>query len=166
MNLRCWIRRHAGKRPLLVVAGLLLLCASCGIKGPPVAVKEPVPPPVTDLKAERIGAELLLSWSLPKQDGAVFSGLEEFKIYKYQSHRSTDWCPDCPIPFSRFLTVGFLDPWPARREGDRIFFKDTVEADYRYAYKVVVCHRSGAVSKDSNIAFWPEQDRQVGNDES
>jgi hypothetical protein len=165
MNLRCWIRRRAGKRPLLVVAGLLLLCAPCGIKSPPVAVKKPVPPPVTDLKAERIGAELLLSWSLPKQDDAVFSGLEEFKIYKYQSHRSTDWCPDCPIPFRRFLTVGFLDPWPARREGDRIFFSDTVETDYRYAYKVVVCHRSGAVSKDSNIAFWPEQDRQIKTDE-
>lgn len=142
-----------------------MLGTACGIKGPPVAPKVPVPPAVFDLKAEKVGNNLQLSWSLPKKDHAVFGGLEEFKLYKYESRLSQDWCPDCPIPFRRFLNIELLDPWPARREGDRIVFNDTIDPGYRYAYKVVVHHRSGAASKDSNIAFWPEGKPEIGADE-
>jgi hypothetical protein len=136
----------------LILAGALILGLACGKKGPPVAPKPTIPPAITDLKAEVIGDKVRLTWSMPKKDNALFEGLEYFRVYKYTSHSSVDVCQGCPIPFEQLLDIKLNNPEPARVEGDRVIFHDTIKADHRYAYKVVVYHKSGGVSKDSNIA--------------
>jgi hypothetical protein len=138
---------------LLICAGLLILCLECGKKGPPVAPRAIVPPAVKDLKAEVIGDKVRLTWSVPKKGNKVFNGLEHFGVYKYRSQSSAEMCPGCPIPFEHFLDIKLDDPEPARVEGDRIIWHDDMDAGYHYAYKIMVYHKSGRVSEDSNIVF-------------
>ena len=144
-------RKHGDRFLFLICAGLLILSLECGKKAPPVAPEATVPPPVKDLKAEVIGDRVRLTWSVPKKGNTVFDGLTHFGVYKYDSHKSEEMCPGCPIPFEHFLDIKLDDPKPARVEGDRIIFHDIIEADHRHAYKVVVYHKSGGVSEDSNI---------------
>ncbi len=137
----------------LICAGCLILCVQCGKKAPPVAPNVVVPPAVKDLKAEVIKDEVRLTWSVPKKGDTVFDGLERFGVYKYRFHSSEETCPGCPIPFAYVVDVKLNDPEPARLEGDRITCHDKIEVGHRYAYKVVAYHKSGGVSKDSNIVF-------------
>jgi len=55
------------------------------------------------------------------------------------------------MPFERVLDIKPKAPEPARVEGNRIIWHDQVAAGHRYAYKVVVYHKSGGMSEDSNI---------------
>ena len=142
---------HQGRLLFLICAGLVILGLECGKKAPPVAPRITVPPPVTDLKAEVVGDEVRLIWSVPKKDNNVFEGLEYFRLYKHRRHRSVEICPECPIPFENYLEIKLDDPKPARVQGDRIVCHDKIEPDHRYAYKIVVYHKSGGASQDSNI---------------
>jgi hypothetical protein len=141
---------------VLVALASLVLCSSCGQRGSPVVPQSSPPPAVTDLRAVPVGDKLQLTWSLPRQGDRVYAGLDQFKLYKHVFRRPADWCADCPVPFREFLDIFVGAPWPARIEGDRVIFMDTMEADHLYAYKVVTYHRNGAASQDSNLAFWPE----------
>ena len=151
MNLMRRKRRLKDKILFLTCLGFLILCSACGKKAPPVAPKAKVPPGVKDLEAEIIGDKVRLTWSVPKKDDKAIDGLERFGVYKYKSHTSAEICTGCPIPFEHFLDIKLDDPKEVRVEGDRIICYDNVEADHRYAYKVVVYHKSGGVSEDSNI---------------
>ncbi len=151
MNLIGEKRGHQNRFLFLICVGFLILGLECGKKAPPVAPKATVPPAVKDLKAEVMGDKVQLTWSVPKKGDEVFGGLEHFRVYKHKSHSSVEICPGCPIPFEHFLDIKLDDPKPARVEGDRIVCHDKIEADYCYAYKVVVYHKSGGVSDDSNV---------------
>lgn len=149
------IARKTMQRPrflFLVLAGVLILGPACGKKGPPVPPKPLIPPAVTDLKAEVMGDTARLTWSIPKQENAIFEGLKYFRVYRYAAHSSVEVCQGCPIPFKRLLDIKLKNPEPARVEGDRVIFHDQMQADHRYTYKVVVHHKSGGVSRDSNIS--------------
>ena len=159
--------RHPGKFLFLAWAGLLILCLECGKKAPPVVPRPTVPPAVNDLKAEVVGDEVRLIWSVPKKGDEMFDGLKYFRVDKHRSHRSVEMCPGCPIPFEDYLEIRLDDPKPARVEGNHIVCHDKIEPDYRYAYRVVVYHKSGGASKDSNIVFvqFPMPDSQGRNSE-
>lgn len=139
----------------LTVFFLLVLCGQCGIKGRPEPSRSPVPAAVHDLQAARVGNHLRLTWSSPEAGAVAFGGLQEFKVFRYRSPLMTGWGPDSPMPFRHLLTIKVRDPWPARQEDGHFIFADSVDPDFQYAYKVVTCHRSGGMSKDSNIVFWP-----------
>jgi hypothetical protein len=144
-------RRHRDRFLFLICVGFLILSLGCGKKAPPVAPEARVPPAIKDLRAEVIEDKVRLTWSVPKKGNKVFEGLEHFGVYKYRWHSSVEMCPGCPIPFQHFLDIKLDDPKPARVEGGRVICYDNVEADHRHAYKVVVYHKSGGVSEDSNI---------------
>lgn len=151
MNLKREKRRDRNSFLFLICVGFLILGPACGKKGPPVTPGATVPPAVKDLQAETMGDKVRLTWSVPKKGNTLFGGLGHFGVYKYESHSSVETCPGCPIPFEHLLDIKLDDPEPARLEQDRIICHDRIEADHRYAYKVVVFHKSGGVSEDSNI---------------
>lgn len=119
-----------------------------------------VPPAVKDLEAETMGDKVRLTWSLPKKGNTLFAGPGYFGVYRYKSHSSVETCPGCPIPFEHFLDIRLDDPESARVDGDRIVWYDKIEANHRYAYKVVVYHKSGGVSEDSNIVQITTNDKR------
>jgi hypothetical protein len=131
--------------------GFLILGSACGKKAPPVPPKATVPPAVQDLEAEVLQGKVRLTWSIPKRDNAVFPGIERFGVFKHESESSTELCEECPIPFEHFMDISLKNPSPAHLEGDRVVLEDTLGPDRRYAYKVVVYHKSGGGSEDSNI---------------
>ncbi|NVM20508.1 MAG: hypothetical protein HWN68_01850 [Desulfobacterales bacterium] len=135
----------------LLSLGFLLLHAGCGKKGPPVAPRAVIPPPVKDLKGEVVGDMVRLTWSIPQKDEAAFEGIAGFKLHRHKAHNSDATCPGCPIPFKPFLDIRLKDPAPAKVEADRIICYDEIEPEHRYAYKVVVYHKTGGMSEDSNI---------------
>lgn len=150
------MKREKGRQdrlPFLILLGLLLFCPGCGKKGPPVAPEAVVPPPVNDFKADVVSGEVRLTWSVPKKGDTMFGGIEGFRVYKYQTGGFVAPCPGCPIPFSPWLDIRLKDPEPAQVEGDRITCYDRVESGYRYVYKVIVYHKTGGVSEDSNLVF-------------
>ncbi len=135
----------------LICAVFFILCMGCGVKAPPVAPRATVPPSIEDLEAEVVGETVRLTWSVPREGDVVFEGLEHFTVYRRKFHRSVEQCPGCPMPFERVLDIKPKAPEPARVEGNRIIWHDQVAAGHRYAYKVVVYHKSGGMSEDSNI---------------
>lgn len=136
---------------LLLCAGFFIISVGCGVKGLPVAPKATVPPAIEDLEAEVTGDRVRLAWSVAKEGEVPFEGLEHFRVYKYMAPVTVELCEGCPIPFKHILDIKLKDPAPAMLEGDRMFWNDTIEAAHCYAYKVVVFHKSGGVSEDSNI---------------
>jgi hypothetical protein len=145
------VKSHQNRLLLLVCSAVLFLHPGCGMKRPPAVPQAVYPPAVKDLKAEVIGDEVRLSWSIPRKGDTLFEGIEGFRVFKYEAHDSAAPCPGCPIPFDELLDVKLKDPEPARVEEDRVICYDSIEPRHRYAYKVVVYHKSGGVSEDSNI---------------
>jgi len=135
--------------------GLLLLSPGCGKKGPPVAPRVVVPPPVKDLKAALAGDEVQLTWSVPTKNGAPLEGIEGFRVFRRAVRGGVAPCPGCPVPFDEFLDIKLEYPEPAGVEEGRVFCRDQVMPDGPYDYKVIVYHQSGGVSEDSNIVSWP-----------
>ena len=123
----------------------------CGLKGPPVPRETTVPSNIADLKAVVIGDTVRLSWALPMKKDVIFPGLKLFRVYKYEAPISDKLCEGCPIPFQQVLDIHLDNPAPAWVEEDRMVWQDRVEPDHRYAYMVTVHHKSGGVSKDSNV---------------
>lgn len=150
---------------LLVALGSLLLHPGCGRKGPPLAPQAVVPPAVKDLKAELVGDEVLLSWSIPTKGDTIVKGIDGFRVFRHKAHNSVAPCPGCPIPFGdEFLDVQLRYPEADQVEGNRVIWHDRIEPEYRYAYKILSYHKSGGVSDDSNIVFWPMPDSQTTTD--
>jgi len=129
----------------------LLVGTACGLKAPPVPPGTTVPPNIVDLKAEVTGDTVRLTWTVPKKKDAVFPGLKHFRVYKYKAPVSDELCEGCPIPFEPVLDIRLDNPEPARVEEGRMIWEDKVEPDHRYAYMVTVHHKSGGISKDSNV---------------
>jgi hypothetical protein len=155
-----------GLNRLLFLLGLwaLLFLLACGKKGPPVAPRAVVPPAVQDLKAELVGGEVQLTWSIPTKNGAAFEGIEGFRVFRRNVHDSVAPCPGCPLPFDERLDIKLEYPEPARVEGGRLIYLDKVAPDGRYAYKIIVYHKSGGVSRDSNVVFCPKPDSTITTD--
>jgi hypothetical protein len=149
------VKRHGGGLLCPVVVAVLLLLLGCGRKGPPVPRAATIPPPVRDLTAEVLEKEVHLAWSIPKKGETGFPGIAGFQVYRHAVHRSEPPCPGCPLSFQEILKIGLSDPASARIHDGRVGCTTRFDPAVRYAFKVVVVHKSGGVSDDSNIATVP-----------
>ncbi|MBW2108031.1 MAG: hypothetical protein JRI36_05105 [Deltaproteobacteria bacterium] len=135
---------------LLVVAVVLLLCG-CGKKGPPIPPQALIPPPVSDLEAGVFGRTVRLSWSIP---GPV-EAIKHFKVYAYRVRSSSPPCPGCPLSFHELVEIDPASPSPGRVRNGRVTVSTGFDPQFRYGFKVVVIHKTGGVSEDSNIVYVP-----------
>jgi hypothetical protein len=110
-----------------------------------------IPPPIQDLKAEIRGERILLTWSVPKQDGVPTWGIKRFTVLGHTTHRSAPPCPGCPLSFKEIDEILLANPAPARIEEGRVHYVMRFDTEFRYAFKVIAYHKSGGVSDDSNI---------------
>ena len=158
-------REHQNRLLLLLWLGLLVFHLGCGKKGPPVAPRAVVPPAVKDLKAEPVGDEVQLTWSIPTDNGAAFEGIEGFRVFRRPVRASAAPCPGCSVPFDECLDIKLAYPEPARVTAGRVVWRDKSAPDGPYAYKVIVYHKGGGVSEDSNIVSWPMPQKEPTNSE-
>jgi hypothetical protein len=59
------------------------------------------------------------------------------------------------LSFEEIREITLSNPAPARMEDGRVAFAVAYDAAFRYAFKVLVYHKSGGVSGDSNIVRVP-----------
>ena len=139
---------------MVAVFGLLTttLCChvGCGRKGPPKPPRTVTPPAVSDLRADVEGRRIAVTWSVPRRGGEVVEGIQGFNLFRFKTPDPEKLCVGCPIDFRKFEEIE-MDADVSGEKG-RVTLYDTLEPGYGYAYKVVVLHESGGVSKDSNIA--------------
>lgn len=138
-----------------VALAVLVLLLGCGRKGPPVPCAAVIPPPIRDLKAEMLGDRIQLTWSVPGRGGAPLEGIKSFRVSRHAGHRSTPPCPGCPLSFEEIHEIKVSNPAPASIQDGRVVYSVWFDPEFRYAFKVLVVHKSGGVSDDSNIARFP-----------
>ena len=146
-------RSGRGKYLEIFLCVFLLLAVGCGRKAPPVPLVVVTPDPIENLNGEIIGDQIRLSWTVPTNNKDSLSGIKGFQIFKYQSSDFDTLCYQCPIPFKKHVFIKGSN-FPSAQVGDaRIVYNDTIDPSLGYAYKVVVHHRSGGTSDDSNVFF-------------
>lgn len=139
-------KRMATRRVLAFGCALAMVvcCAACGKKTPPVVHRAAVIPAVTDLTATADGCAVTLRWSIPKGD------VTGFAVLRAQNVLSADACSDCPKVFVdagriRVDTLSLVD-----RRSDQAQFSETVDCGFLYVYKVVGYAAAGDYGSDSN----------------
>lgn len=147
---------HRARPCSLIVLAVLVLLVGCGRKGPPMPPSVVIPPPIRDLKAEIVGYRVQLTWSIPARDGVAMEGIKGFRVFWYRVHRSTPPCPGCPLPFEEIQEIKMSNPSPASIGDGRVVYTVSFDPEFWHAFKVVVIHKSGGVSDDSNIVRIPK----------
>jgi len=148
---------HCTRLCFSIALAVLVMLVGCGRKGPPVPPAAVIPSPIRDLNAKIQGDKIQLTWSVPARDGAPLEGIRSFRVSRHTVPRSTPPCPGCPLSFEELHKIKVSNPAPARIDHGRIVYSVWFNPEFRYAFKVLVVHKSGGVSDDSNVVHVPEQ---------
>ena len=130
------------KRCLAAAIMIFLCICGCGKKEWPSAPWLVPPQPVTDLRSQMHGNEVELIWSVPPAHSGS-EPVERVGLFR-ASELISETCNGCPVMFSRLADIP-LSANPV------MMFRDTLEKEHRYRYKVICYSRNGAASRDSNI---------------
>jgi predicted small lipoprotein YifL len=134
-----------------MMLAMVVITGGCGKKGPPEPPAGSRPPRVKDLGYDLNKNTLKLSWTLPPLDEKAQLPITGFFIYRAQQPLSEEECPNCPIMFKIIGDV------PVREWGSGqplITFTDSIEAGYRYTYKVIAYSADGIRSRNSNFVVF------------
>ena len=135
---------------LMVLTGLAMLWG-CGKKGPPEPPTGSRPPHVGDLAYGISGNALELTWSIPATNAEARLPVIGFLIYRSQQPLLESACPNCPILYKIIGDVPVRDSGAGKGEKPVITFSETIEAGYRYIYKVHGYSKDGIRSETSNV---------------
>ena len=132
--------RYVGRSAL--VAGVSLLAAACGKKGPLIYPDMLIPAAPSAVTAIQSGLATKLEFVLPGKDraGRSVSGLAGVKITRRAAATDkNDVCRSCTTDYMLFRTI-YLDPLPTdiQRAGGRLILLDSdVSAGNTYSYRVI-----------------------------
>jgi len=122
---------------------LLFLCLclnGCGVKADPQPRQHKPLPEINEVKAEKNGDMLLLTWTVNVSDKT--GSPAEFAVYRFKSLLSAEKCKDCPVPFEKAATVRAEDKKP-------FSYTETLEKGFLYMYKIAPVAENGGMGKDS-----------------
>lgn len=140
---------------LFCIAGLALILAACGRRGPLVPPEAMVPAPVTTLQVEQKGERFLVSWPLPsrEQAGGPLKDLAGFRLFRREVLPSGEDCEECVSAYKLIATVELDYLQGVIRSGNFFTYSDgepTVGKTYQY--KIISFKTDGSESKPSNLA--------------
>lgn len=132
---------------------MIFLLTACGKKGPIVAPESLAPAPVSTLKVEQKGVQLLVSWKAPERDvdGRPLKELAGFRLYRREVLPPNQDCEQCPDAY-RLLAVADLEYLRDVRVVDKVYvFTDSEAAPgTTYQYKIISFRKDGSESGASN----------------
>lgn len=137
--------RHAPVRTVASALLLLGLLAACGVKGPLVPLRKPLPVAPAGLSVRQLDGQFLLSWGIPQknQDGTPLTDLAGFRVFRMRYNPAED-CPECRDTSVLFRQIDLDYLHEARRIGTRLYLRDDeLDLGYGYRYRVVSFTRSG-----------------------
>ena len=138
-------------RSVVLLFSTVVLVAACGLKGPPVPLRQTAPAAITDLRLERDGNQVTLLWSYPRAtlSGEPLERIERFEILRVEVAEA-DYCAGCPLRFAKLPAVA---GGPVGEESrGRYEFLD-LRPGYRYFFKIRAVAGWQRVGPDSNIVF-------------
>jgi len=118
--------------------------AGCGVKGPPVAPRQPMVPVVVDLRYTLSGDVATLTWSLASPLSAKEAQEAWFVLFRSQTSFASQPCDTCPQLFEKVVTVPYTDPSSGRYTATIL-----LQNGYRYLFKARLETKSG-IGPDSN----------------
>lgn len=160
MGRPCWF----GSRIIAAMFVATFALFGCGVKSSPVPPGAVTPKAVTDLSAQLFGDQAKLVWSLPDRpegpEGLDVSRNEiyGFRVFQHKTPVGSEPCSGCPIQFERFFDVKMSSMLATERDAgsgsNPCVWYDPVEPGYEYFYKIIVLHRTGGMSNDSNVVMF------------
>lgn len=128
----------------VVVAALM---AGCGKKGDPIPLRVPLPPAVSDLRAERTEGAIRLDWTAKISEGSV-------RVLRSVELSDEESCPDCPRNDEVINEMTVDDPELIRGDAKQKYSWIDREAtgEKGYAYRVILCNERGFCGEPSNSA--------------
>lgn len=142
MQLSCR-HQNSSRRPLawaavkLAALGMLLICAACGVKAPPVAPNVQ-PPRLASFDHRLDNNRLTLNWTMT----AGSSQPQSFTLYRARSPLAEKPCDGCPLVFTRLRTIPAQDP----EQGSLTL---TLEPGFHYGFKLTATAANGLTGPDS-----------------
>jgi len=133
-----WLDRAI--RLSVVLIGLAIGLASCGVKLPPLPADELLPDKVTDL-AYRFTEDgsLEISFKPPTRDirELGLTDLGGFTIDRAEIKMDADYCPRCPVKYQKRFYLDAVKPPPRKVLAYVTYtFQDRLQAGYVYHYRI------------------------------
>ncbi|SCY75412.1 fibronectin type III domain-containing protein [Desulfoluna spongiiphila] len=126
-----WVRR------VCLLCALILVCAACGRKAPPVPPRFDGLTPPAGVTARVQGEAIIVTWSDPPlSEGRLVTG---YRIYSSTLNEGEGVCEGCPVRFEKIGDAG---------SGERRFRLD-VSPGTRYLIEVRATAEGGYVSEPS-----------------
>lgn len=154
-------RRSGLCRLLPAVVLIPLLLAGCGVKGPPLAPRQPPLPGVVDAAYRLVDGKVALGWTLA---GPLTSGQARdavFVVYRSRSSLADPACATCPLIFDKVATLPYTDASDQRYSIDL-----PVETGYHYTFKVQLESGRAAAKEAATVAFDLPEDETTASTES
>ncbi|MEW6672333.1 MAG: hypothetical protein AB1427_11570 [Thermodesulfobacteriota bacterium] len=139
---------QAGNKVMALILILLasgMVMAGCGKKAPPRPPGgEAAPAAVGNLSKSISGDTLSLTWNAAADRAADPAG---FYVYRSKMRMTDSLCPACPVLFERVAVVPFVKQGPMAAPFE---YRETLEAGYRYIYKVAAYSQGGLTGRESH----------------
>ncbi len=142
-------------KKLFILAGIALLLAACGKKGPLIAPEALAPAPIGNLKVSQVGESFSICLTPPSSDatGKALKNLAGIRVFKREVLPPDEDCEECPTAYRLFQIVDLEFPTNATRYGNLYCLTDTdLSFGKTYQYKAVSFQADGTTSRDSNRA--------------
>ena len=133
-------KRGRGGRSRCAIAllcALLLWAGGCGRKAPPRPPEADPLPVATNLKAQRQGDQVLLTWALAPLSGRLAKDAR-FAVYRDDQPVDAPACPGCPPRYVLVAQLPYNPNAPLGEMGLGFQFSDPVAAGHRYRYQIAL----------------------------
>ncbi|MBU0485100.1 MAG: hypothetical protein KKB30_11390 [Proteobacteria bacterium] len=120
-----------------LIAATFLVLPACGKKTMPVPPQTFLPATISDLSYQLDDNGVTLTWSWPKktETGDNLAMVDGFEVSKAMIAEK-DYCPDCPIPFTRSKNVEVEALPDASQPQTARYSEKNLLPDYRYFYRI------------------------------
>jgi hypothetical protein len=137
---------------MIVLSGIFLLLSGiyfgCGIKGPPVPLRQPQVPAVTNLVYQVTDQSVTLTWSLPGPLSGKQANQATFGLYRSRTALAEPACDDCPLIFEKVATVPYV-----HTDTNRYSTDVPLDPGYRYGFNVRLETNGGAGTDSNPVQF-------------
>ncbi len=139
---------------ILIMFTVFFLWTGCGKKAPPAAPKHYVPPVVEDLSYDLEGDMLNLTWTIPQGQKKATGEPASCIVYRSKISLTDSDCRRCPAEFDPVAEILTGLGGSGKVVQKKMTYREKLEKNYQYTYKVILYTTNGLSGKDSNYVYF------------